>query len=158
MLGDGDDGWLHAMSAQGLSEPRRHRLGLPHTFWPKAPARSAAFPQGGFYVIRCGRDHLVVRCGPVGIRGAGSHDHNDQLGFELVVDGRRIVTDSGTYTYTRDLAARYAFRSTAAHSVIQLGHEEQNPIVPEMPWPNGAENSLPAKARAIWWWPPLPAN
>jgi len=44
------------------------------------------------------------------------------------------VADSGTYAYTRDLAARYAFRATAAHNAVQLGEEEQNPISVERPW------------------------
>ncbi|HET8654105.1 MAG TPA: alginate lyase family protein [Longimicrobiaceae bacterium] len=133
MLGDADDGRLHALSARGLREPRRHALGLPEGRWPEAPA-SGAFPHGGFYVLRHGDHHAIVRCGAVGLEGAGSHDHNDQLSFELVVAGRRVVADSGTYAYTRDLDARFAFRGTAAHSVVQLGGEEQNPIRADRPW------------------------
>lgn len=135
MIGDADDGRLHAASARGLTEPRRHALGLPDEFWPveRCP-QSAAFPAGGFYVLRRGADHVAVRCGPVGLMGAGSHDHNDQLGFEMVLGGRRVVSDSGTYAYTRDPGARHAFRSTAAHSVVQLGGEEQNPISAARPW------------------------
>jgi hypothetical protein len=132
MLGDADDSRLHAVSAEGWFSPRRHRLGLPRQ--PPATATSSAFPQGGFYVLRAGKDHLITRCGPVGLAGAGSHDHNDHLSFELVLGGRRVVSDSGTYVYTRDLAQRFAFRGTAAHSVVQLAETEQNPIVPERPW------------------------
>lgn len=134
MLGDADDGRVHALSAAGEAEPRRHRLGLPARWWPERPATAGAFPDGGFYVLRDGNDHLVVRCGRVGLRGAGSHDHNDQLSFELCVGGRRVVADSGTFTYTRDLATRFAFRSTAAHNVIQVGDDEQNPIAVQRPW------------------------
>lgn len=134
MLGDADDGRLHALAARGLREPRRHALGLPAGYGPAEPPGPAAFPQGGFFVLRGGADHAVVRCGPVGLNGAGSHDHNDQLALELVLAGRRVLADSGTYAYTRDLAARHAFRATAAHSVLQLGDEEPNPIRPERPW------------------------
>lgn len=135
LVGDADDGRLHALSAQALREPRRHALGLPERWQAGSPGDGAyAFPGGGFFVLRSGRDHAVVRCGPVGINGAGSHDHCDQLGFELVLAGIPFVTDSGTYAYTRDLAARHRFRSTAAHSVVQIGGEEQNPIVRERPW------------------------
>jgi hypothetical protein len=133
MLGDADDSRLHAVSADGWVSPRRHRLGLPAALQATAPS-SAAFPQGGFYVLRSGTDHLIVRCGAVGVAGAGSHDHNDHLSFELVIAGRRVVADSGTYAYTRDLAQRFAFRRTAAHSVVQVADEEQNPILPERPW------------------------
>jgi hypothetical protein len=134
MLGDADDGRLHAVSAEGLREPRRHRLGLPEGYWPEEEAGSATFPEGGFFVLRAGASHAVIRCGVVGLRGAGSHDHNDQLSLELVVGGRRVVADSGTYAYTRDLDARFAFRRTAAHSTVQLGEEEQNPIRADRPW------------------------
>jgi hypothetical protein len=134
MLGDADDGRLHSVSTRGWLEPRRHALGLPDGYWPEEPPSSAAFPEGGFFVLRHGEDHAIVRCGSVGLNGAGSHDHNDQLSFELVLGGRRVVADSGTYAYTRDLAARFAFRATAAHSVAQLGVEEQNPIRIDRPW------------------------
>jgi hypothetical protein len=134
MIGDADDGRLHALSAVGFRYPRRHRLGLPDRYRPAERAGAAAFRQGGFYVLRGGDSHAVVRCGAVGLNGAGSHDHNDQLGLELVLGGRRVVADSGTYAYTRDLDARFAFRATAAHSVVQVGGEEQNPIRPDRPW------------------------
>ena len=134
MLGDADDGRLHAVSAEGWLHPRRHDLGLPAGHWPAEPPGTEAFPHGGFYVLRTRTGHAIVRCGPLGLGGAGSHDHNDQLSFELVMDSRRIVADSGTFAYTRDLAARFAFRSTAAHSVVQVGDEEQNPIRRDLPW------------------------
>ncbi|MFN2315442.1 MAG: heparinase II/III-family protein, partial [Gemmatimonadales bacterium] len=125
---------LHHLCTETGRLPRLHRLGLPaRRVLTEAPG-SQAFPQGGFYVLRHGRDRCIVRCGPVGLAGAGSHDHNDQLSCELTLDGREFITDSGTYTYTRDLTARYAFRSTAAHNAIQLGGEEQNPIRVDRPW------------------------
>ncbi|MFN2567922.1 MAG: heparinase II/III family protein [Gemmatimonadaceae bacterium] len=134
MLGDADDSRVHALDARSLSEPRRHKLGLPDGYWPTANPVSGAFPRGGFFVLRDGADHAVVRCGRIGLAGAGSHDHNDQLSFELVVAGRRVVADSGAYAYTRNLVLRHAFRSTAAHSVVQVDGEEQNPIQMSLPW------------------------
>lgn len=135
LIGDADDGRLHTLSAEAHLEPRRHAIGLPSR-WPVVPPGDGAFafPDGGFFVLRSGDDQAVIRCGPVGINGAGSHDHCDQLSFDLVVSGIPLVTDSGTYAYTRDLSARHRFRSTSAHSVIQIGGEEQNPISPERPW------------------------
>ena len=134
MLGDADDGRVHLFCAEAASNPRKHALGLPP--WLELPEAggSAAFPGAGFFVLRQGRDHAVIRCGPVGLAGAGSHDHDDQLSLELVLDGRRVLADSGTYCYTRDLDARHAFRSTAAHNVVQIGGEESNPIDRGRPW------------------------
>lgn len=134
IIGDADDGRLHAVSAEGFLHPRRHALGLPEAWWPDEEPRSCAFPEGGFYVIRHEDDHCIIRCGPVGLNGAGSHDHNDQLSFELVISGQRVIRDSGTYCYTRDLESRYRFRSTASHNVLQVGDQEQNPIAADRPW------------------------
>jgi hypothetical protein len=133
MLGDADDGRLHAVSARGLREPRRHALGLPEQWWAQRGSNFRG-QRGGFWVLSRERDHCVIRAGAVGLHGAGSHDHNDQLSLELVIAGRRVIADRGTYAYTRNLAARHAFRSTAAHSGLQLRGEEQNPISPERPW------------------------
>jgi len=134
MLGDADDGRLHALCWEAMDHPRRHRLGLPARHFPSNARRSTPYRNGGYFVIRGNGGHAVVRCGPVGLGGAGSHDHNDHLSLELVLGGVRLVADSGTFAYTRDLAERYAFRSTASHSVPQLGGEEQNPIAVDRPW------------------------
>ena len=88
-----DDGRLHAVSAEGFTQPRRHDLGIGRSAPITAPA-SRAFAEGGWYVLRSGHDHAIVRCGSVGLNGAGSHEHNDQLSYELVIQGRRIVSDS----------------------------------------------------------------
>lgn len=135
MMGDADDGRLQALPADALASPRRHGWGLPERWTlPVVGDGAFPFPAGGFHVLRHGGHHAVVRCGPVGLKGAGSHDHNDQLSLELVVNGYRLVSDSGTYAYTRDLRARHAFRATASHSTVQLGGEEQNPIAVDRPW------------------------
>lgn len=148
LLGDADDGRLHLLCTEAAAAPRLHRLGLPRRYRPQAPPASRAFPEGGFYVLRAGGDRCIVRCGAVGLAGAGSHDHNDQLSFELVLAGREVVSDSGTYAYTRDLPARFAFRSTAAHNAIQLGLEEQNPIRADRPWRILADRT---RAKCIAW-------
>lgn len=134
LIGDADDGRLHQLCAQAARSPRLHRPGLPaRRALPGAPA-SLAYREGGFYVLRHGMARCVVRCGAVGLAGAGSHDHNDQLSYELTLNGQELITDSGTFAYTRDLKARYAFRATAAHNSVQLGGEEQNPIRVDKPW------------------------
>ena len=136
LLGDADDGRLHQLCARTEAEPREHRLGLPRRYFLPASrtAVSAEFPDGGFFVLRSPRGRCTIRCGPVGVHGAGSHDHNDQLSYELSLDGVSLITDSGTFAYTRSLVERYAFRSTAAHNAIQLAGEEQNPIRADRPW------------------------
>jgi uncharacterized heparinase superfamily protein len=90
-------------------------------------ARSAAFPLGGFYVLRGVRAQAVIRCGDVGQNGNGGHSHNDACSFELSY-GRPFVIDSGTYVYTSDPVARNDFRSTKAHNTVVVAGSEINPL------------------------------
>jgi hypothetical protein len=87
-----------------------------------------AYPEMGFYIICDERIHLTIRCGPVGQAGNGGHAHNDQLSFELNVDGKDIFVDPGTYVYTADYKARNLFRGTAMHNTVQIEGCEQNQI------------------------------
>lgn len=84
------------------------------------------YPDFGLSVFRSPRLHLCVRCGPNGQNGRGGHSHNDQLSFELWVDGVPIVVDSGTYCYTSFVHTRNLFRSTAMHNTLALESKEQN--------------------------------
>ena len=117
-----------------------HRLAARVASAPRAAAFEAAFPAGGIYVMHGGGAHLVARCGDVGQNGNGGHAHNDALSYELSYDAP-LVVDSGTYTYTADLSARNAFRSTAAHSTIVVDGQEINPIAESEPF------RLPGRAR-----------
>ncbi|MCU1385404.1 MAG: hypothetical protein JWL71_4101 [Acidobacteria bacterium] len=92
-------------------------------------ARSAAFPAGGFFVLRTPDTHLVVDCGEVGMRGRGGHGHNDILSFELFMSGRNVISDCGAYVYTASAEWRNAFRSTAFHNTVQVDDAEVNRFV-----------------------------
>jgi uncharacterized heparinase superfamily protein len=95
---------------------------------PRA-VRSAAFPEGGFYVMRNAADHVFIDCGPIGQGGRGGHGHNDCLSFEAALDGVHLVSDCGAYLYTADAHERNRFRSTAYHNTPQLDAEEINRFV-----------------------------
>jgi hypothetical protein len=102
---------------------------------PQAPPGSAAFPGGGFYVLRTPGSHVVVDCGEVGMRGRGGHGHNDILSFELFLNGFNVVSDCGAYLYTASREWRNLFRSTAFHNTLQVDDEELNRYVgPDALW------------------------
>ena len=90
------------------------------------PPSSAAFRDGGIYVMRDRRTHVFIDCAPVGLAGMGGHGHNDILGFELFLDGSNLVTDCGAYVYTASAEWRDRFRSTAFHNTVQVDGEELN--------------------------------
>ncbi len=105
---------------------------LPTT---KPSTRSAAFPNGGFYVLRSESAHLFIDCGDVGMRGRGGHGHNDILSFELFLNGFNVITDCGAYLYTASREWRNAFRSTAFHNAAQVDGEEVNRFIgPDALW------------------------
>jgi hypothetical protein len=102
---------------------------------PQSESPSMAFPDGGFYVLRSARAHVIVDCGEVGMQGRGGHGHNDILSFELWLDGTNFVTDCGAYLYTASREWRNRFRSTAFHNVVQVDDEELNRfLVPDNLW------------------------
>jgi hypothetical protein len=75
------------------------------------------FPGMGCYVFRGPKLYLAVRCGEIGLAGLGAHAHCDQLAIELVLEGKELVRDPGTYLYTPFPDRRNAYRSAAAHHV-----------------------------------------
>jgi hypothetical protein len=90
--------------------------------------RCVAFPDGGFAVLRDKSWHVLFDAGPVGLRGRGGHGHNDALAVEIWCDGP-LVVDPGSYVYTADVEARYAFRSTRAHNTPMLDDHEINDVL-----------------------------
>ncbi|WP_233147170.1 alginate lyase family protein [Paenibacillus selenitireducens] len=87
---------------------------------------SVAYPDGGYYVLRNSRAYCLIRCGELSFHGQGAHSHNDQLSFELQIDGVDLIVDPGSYVYSADYRMRNQFRSTAMHSTVQAGGFEQN--------------------------------
>jgi hypothetical protein len=127
-IGDADDGRFLPLGDYG-ADPRDHRhlfdqAGRP----PEQAAASAAYPDGGYFVLRNGSLYSIVRCGDVGRYGHGGHGHNDQLSFELADAQGPLVVDPGTFVYTPDPVERNRFRSTAFHATLRVGGAEQNEL------------------------------
>jgi heparinase II/III-like protein len=127
-IGDADDGRFLPLADYGR-DPRDHRHLFAQAGRTHEPAtESAAYPEGGYYVMRAGGYYVIVRCGNTGRRGRGGHGHNDQLSFELAADAQPLVIDPGTYLYTPDPAERNRFRSTAYHGTLRVVGAEQNEL------------------------------
>src|SRR4029078_8113870 len=86
-----------------------------------------SFPDFGLYLYKTSRIFLAIRCGSIGQRGNGGHAHNDQLSFELNVDGLDFLIDPGTYLYSPIPSRRNEFRSTGMHNPLRKMGAEQNP-------------------------------
>ena len=128
-VGDADDGRFLPLADYGCPEHRSHLHLFAQAGIEYRPAwHSAAYPHGGYWIMRADDTYVLVRCGDVGVGGLGSHAHNDALSFELTVGGQPLVVDPGSYLYTADPVARNRFRSTAFHSTLQIDDSEQNPL------------------------------
>jgi Heparinase II/III-like protein/Heparinase II/III N-terminus len=128
-IGDADNGRLLPLADYGAADQRSHLHLFDQAAKPyRRTTRSAAYPRGGFFIMRAGELYAAIRCGDVGIYGRGCHAHNDLLGFELCFGATPVVLDPGAYLYTADPAARNRFRSTAVHSTLQIDHGEQNEL------------------------------
>lgn len=87
---------------------------------------SKAYTDGGYYILRNKGFYCIIRCGQLSYRGEGGHSHNDQLSFELNVDGEDFIVDPGLYVYTADYNMRNLFRSTVVHNTVYVEGYEQN--------------------------------
>jgi uncharacterized heparinase superfamily protein len=79
----------------------------------------------GYFRYRSERLCVLGDIGQIGPDYIPGHAHCDMLSFELCVDERPTIVDTGTSTY--EIGARRSFeRSTAAHNTVQLGALEQS--------------------------------
>lgn len=86
----------------------------------------AAFPKSGYYKLYAGNCTVLFDCGEIGPSYMGGHSHCDCLSFELSVDGRVILSNSGTGQYQGEL--RSFFRSTSAHNTMMIDNREQSEL------------------------------
>lgn len=88
--------------------------------------KSVRFSNGGYYILRNNDIYCFIRCGELSCRGQGGHSHNDQLSFELNVQGEDFIVDTGTGVYTADKNMRNLFRSTRLQNTVYIEGHEQN--------------------------------
>jgi len=75
-----------------------------------------AYADFGLYIWSSKNVFFSMRLGPVGQNGNGGHAHNDQLSFELMIDGEQWAQDPGTCIYTAKPKLRDRYRSVHAHT------------------------------------------
>jgi len=96
---------------------------------PGSPAAlsSAAFTQGGLYVMASGWDapaQMLIDAGPQGDGNSG-HGHADALSVRLWRKDRRWLVDPGSYVYISAGDERSQFRGTGAHNTLRVDGLDQ---------------------------------
>jgi hypothetical protein len=117
-IGDGDDG-------RALSPFLR--LALP----PRPEAHSPdlkTFPVAGYSLLRSAGSpglQVIFDHGPLGMPPSFGHGHADALSLVVRADGRELLADTGTGSYSGEPSWRRYFRSTAAHNTVCVDGEDQ---------------------------------
>ena len=98
---------------------------------PVEPLASRAFAGTGYFVSRDGKGgHAVFDAGPHGYMNGG-HAHADALSLTVALEGRPLLIDPGTYTYTCDPARRDRLRSSMSHNTMTInGRSQSTPAGP----------------------------
>jgi hypothetical protein len=70
-------------------------------------------------------NYLLFDCGPHGMSNCG-HAHADALAIDLAANGRTLLVDPGTFTYTGAKEMRDWFRSSAAHNTLTIDRQSSS--------------------------------
>lgn len=108
---------------------------------------SKHFPAGGYCVMRDGwldtDNYLLVDCGPLGAL-SGGHGHADALAIEVSIHGKKLLVDSGTYSYHESPEIRNQFRSTKSHNTLTVDDESSSEPAGTFSWRSRAEAKVNA--------------
>jgi uncharacterized heparinase superfamily protein len=87
-----------------------------------------SLPDAGYYGWRdeCG-NYLILDAGHVGPDYQPGHAHADFGSYELSLNGRRVIVDSGVHDYEYSELRRYS-RSTAAHNTVEINGQNQSEV------------------------------
>jgi hypothetical protein len=108
---------------------------------PVSAQTSRHFPDTGYAILRSDADLAIVDVGPHGFLNGG-HAHADALSLVLSLNGRTLLIDPGTSTYTMDAERRDRFRSSAMHNTVVVDGRSQS--IPDGPfhWASRATGRL----------------
>ncbi|MEM9992400.1 MAG: heparinase II/III family protein, partial [Bacteroidota bacterium] len=121
-----EEGLWYAQNLQPL--PTLQKWSLQH-------ASTAAFQNGGYYIMR-DRDSLsFLRCGSHKDRPS----HADNLHLDIWYKGKNILRDAGTYKYNTSSELVKYFNGTLAHNTVQLGGYDQMEKGPRFIWLNWSQ-------------------
>ncbi|WP_027138124.1 alginate lyase family protein [Gaetbulibacter saemankumensis] len=83
--------------------------------------------ESGYRKIEKENYELFIDVGEVGASYLPAHVHSDTFNFELYVNHKPVVVDTGTSTYEKN-ELRQLERSTASHNTVKVGSFEQSEI------------------------------
>ena len=84
-------------------------------------------PDSGLYGYRAAKDMFIIDCGDIGPSYQPGHTHCDFLSYELMLNDKRLIVDTGVCEYEPG-EMRHYLRSTSAHNTLRVGQQEQSEV------------------------------
>jgi uncharacterized heparinase superfamily protein len=95
---------------------------------PGTASHAKSFPVTGYFIMAPRKnDKMIIDCGPVGPDYQPGHSHCDTLSFELSLDGRRVIVDSGCCQYEDGEIRRYN-RGNPGHNTLTIDGQNQSEV------------------------------
>jgi Heparinase II/III-like protein/Heparinase II/III N-terminus len=111
--------------------------------WPTSSQspESRLFADTGYAVLRSRTCHAILDVGPLGFLNGG-HAHADALSLVMSIEGRPLLVDPGTSTYTMDAERRDLYRSTFMHNTLTVDGRPQSTPASPFHWRSAVNSSL----------------
>ena len=130
-------GWLNAITYENGSIPLFNDSAnaiAPSTFelnaYAKAldlSAKECVLKESGYRKFTSSVYELIVDVGNIGPDYIPGHAHSDTFNFELYVDGKPIIVDTGLSTYETN-ERRNLERSTQSHNTVMINEKNQSDV------------------------------
>lgn len=83
-----------------------------------------SFAESGYFIHQNNEIYLIIDGGPIGPNYLPAHAHADIFSYELSVQGRPFIVDSGVFEYSAGAMRSYV-RSTPAHNTVTIDGVDQ---------------------------------
>lgn len=105
---------------------------------------SRCFEVGGNTFIRDkqNRIHVGIDHAELGFGSIAAHGHADALSFQMLIDGKVVFADPGTYIYHCDIEHRNSFRKTINHNTLCVEGKDQSKMLGAFMWGERANCKL----------------
>ena len=111
---------------------------------PLPVSDACCFKEGGNTFLRDGQDRVLIGIdhAALGFGSIAAHGHADALSFQMMVDGKMLFADPGTYIYHCDLPFRNLFRKTEMHNTLCIDGRNQSEMLGAFLWGRKAKCTL----------------
>lgn len=98
-----------------------------YAFTLKVKTKKIELYDSGYRKIKNERYEIIMDVGNIGPDYIPGHAHSDTFNFELYIDGKPFIVDTGLSTYETN-ARRTLERSTASHNTVEIDGTNQSEV------------------------------